>query len=73
MWGDATLFMRADQIDAAWSIVQPVLDAWRTAPAGGVPVYSAGTWGPEAADALPQRDGRVWHLPSVAEVTTHGS
>ena len=67
MWGDATLFMRADQIEAAWSIVQPVLDGWRTAPPRGVPVYPAGTWGPPAADALPQRDGRRWQTPSVAE------
>ena len=67
MWGDATLFMRADQIEASWSIVQPVLDAWRTAPEGGVPMYAAGTWGPPAAGALPQRDGRTWQTPSVAE------
>ena len=67
MWGDATLFMRADQIEASWSIVQPVLDAWRTAPPDGVPAYPAGAWGPQAADALPQRDGHAWHMPSVAE------
>ena len=66
MWGDATLFMRADQIEASWSIVQPVLDAWRAAPEGGVPGYPAGTWGPPAADLLPERDGRRWHAPSVA-------
>ncbi|HEV2439959.1 MAG TPA: glucose-6-phosphate dehydrogenase [bacterium] len=72
MWGDATLFMRADQIDASWSVVQPVLDAWRSA-AGGVPVYPAGTWGPEVAGALPRRDGRAWQFPGIAEETTHGS
>jgi glucose-6-phosphate 1-dehydrogenase len=74
MWGDATLFMRADQIDAAWSIVQPVLDAWhveqeRAAP---VPLYAAGGWGPDAADALPGRDGRAWHVPAATE-DPHGS
>ncbi|HLW47965.1 MAG TPA: glucose-6-phosphate dehydrogenase [bacterium] len=73
MWGDATLFMRADQIDASWSIVQPVLDAWRTVPPGGVPVYAAGSWGPQAAELLPARDGRAWCLPSLAEARTHGS
>jgi glucose-6-phosphate 1-dehydrogenase len=73
MWGDATLFMRADQIEASWSIVQPVLDAWRTAPPGGVPAYPAGTWGPQAAAALPQRDGHAWHTPSIAEAPTNGS
>jgi glucose-6-phosphate 1-dehydrogenase len=73
MWGDATLFMRADQIDASWSLVQPVLDAWRTAPCGGVPAYPAGSWGPEAAGALPERDGRAWHMPSIVEDTPHGS
>ncbi len=73
MWGDATLFMRADQIEASWSIVQPVLDAWRTAPPGGVPVYPAGAWGPEAADVLPGRDGRMWRVPSIIKEDTHGS
>ena len=72
MWGDATLFMRADQIDVSWSIVQPVLDAWR-APAGGLPAYPAGAWGPQAADALLQRDGYAWHVPSAAEEPVHGS
>jgi glucose-6-phosphate 1-dehydrogenase len=66
MWGDATLFMRADQIDTAWSIVQPVLDAWRSAPADGLPYYPAGSWGPTAAEALPAQDGRAWCAPALA-------
>ena len=73
MWGDPTLFMRADQIDASWSIVRPVLDAWAAAPAGAVPLYPAGSWGPEAAAALPQRDGRAWHTPGVLEEARRGS
>jgi glucose-6-phosphate 1-dehydrogenase len=73
MWGDATLFMRADQIDASWSIVQPVLDAWRTAPPGGLPQYAAGSWGPAAAEALPGQDGRTWCTPSIVEERGHGS
>jgi glucose-6-phosphate 1-dehydrogenase len=59
MVGDPTLFMRADMVEQAWRIVQPVLDAWtdRTE----VPVYESGSDGPAAADALIARDGnRVW-------------
>jgi len=73
MWGDATLFMRSDQIEAAWSIVQPVLDAWRTVPPDGVPVYPAGTWGPAEADRLPEGDGRAWNPPCITEEDAHGS
>jgi glucose-6-phosphate 1-dehydrogenase len=73
MWGDATLFMRADQIEAAWSIVQPVLDAWQAAPPDGIPTYPAGAWGPAAAESLPARDGRAWVPPSITEEGPHGS
>jgi glucose-6-phosphate 1-dehydrogenase len=73
MWGDATLFMRADQIDASWSIVQPVLDAWHAVAPAGLPLYPAGSWGPPAADSLPGQDGRAWCTPSVAEEHDHGS
>lgn len=60
MLGDQTLFQRADQIEAGWEVVQPLLDAW--ADGGGVPEeYSPGTSGPRAADALIARDGRRWH------------
>ena len=72
MWGDATLFMRADQVEAAWSIVQPVLDAWQTVPSGGIATYPAGTWGPGAADTLPGRDGRAWQPPSITEEHADG-
>ena len=49
--GDATLFIREDEVDVAWQIVQPMLDAIRS---GSVPVhpYKAGTWGPYASDEL---------------------
>ena len=60
MRGDATLFMRADQVEAAWSVVAPILDAWATPPPDGVPTYAAGTWGPAQADELLARDGRRW-------------
>jgi glucose-6-phosphate 1-dehydrogenase len=63
MEGDMTLFKRGDQVERAWEIMQPVLDAWATAPARGIPIYEAGTWGPEAADALIARDGHTWRRP----------
>lgn len=57
--GDAVLFMREDEIDAAWRVVDPLLAYWRTDPAD-FPNYAAGSWGPEAADELLARDGRKW-------------
>ncbi|MCB0085491.1 MAG: glucose-6-phosphate dehydrogenase, partial [Caldilineaceae bacterium] len=67
MLGDATLFMRADQVEIAWSIMQPILDAWATTPPTAFPNYPAGMWGPEAAEALIARDGRSWLLPVGTE------
>jgi glucose-6-phosphate 1-dehydrogenase len=58
--GDATLFQRADQVEAAWAVVQPVLDAWGNNAASNFPNYAAGTNGPPAADELLARDGRSW-------------
>jgi glucose-6-phosphate 1-dehydrogenase len=60
MIGDATLFQRADNIEGAWAQVQPVLDFWGTNPAKSFPNYLAGSYGPQAADAMLQRDGRSW-------------
>jgi glucose-6-phosphate 1-dehydrogenase len=60
MLGDQSLFTRADEVEAAWSIVTPIHDAWVEAPAPDFPNYAAGTWGPEAADDLIERDGRRW-------------
>jgi glucose-6-phosphate 1-dehydrogenase len=60
MIGDATLFQRADGIEAAWRIVQPVIDAWREAGASGLAFYKAGSDGPEEAEQLLDRDGRHW-------------
>ena len=61
--GDATLFMRSDQVEAAWALVQPVLDAWAGTVPPEFPNYAAGTWGPAAADRLLARDGRSWLEP----------
>jgi glucose-6-phosphate 1-dehydrogenase len=63
MQGDMTLFKRGDQVEEAWGIMAPVLEAWSTAPRGRLPIYEAGTWGPEAADALVARDGNAWRRP----------
>ncbi len=60
MIGDATLFQRADNIEAGWRAVQPILDLWSSTPASDFPNYVAGGDGPAAADELLARDGRVW-------------
>jgi glucose-6-phosphate 1-dehydrogenase len=63
MTGDATLFHRADIVDAGWQIVDPVLEAWAAAPRDGLAFYPAGTWGPAEAAALLAREGRSWRDP----------
>ncbi|HEV2878243.1 MAG TPA: glucose-6-phosphate dehydrogenase [Candidatus Eremiobacteraceae bacterium] len=60
MKGDQTLFDRADGVEAAWALVDPVLRAWESQRSVAFPNYDAGTWGPAAADALLERDGRKW-------------
>jgi glucose-6-phosphate 1-dehydrogenase len=60
MIGDATLFQRADAVEAGWRIVQPFLDAWSGAGGEGLASYPAGSEGPGEADALLQRDRRRW-------------
>jgi glucose-6-phosphate 1-dehydrogenase len=61
MVGDSTLFHRTDMVEAAWRIATPILDAWRVLPPPDFPDYAAGSWGPAAADALMQQDGRSWY------------
>jgi glucose-6-phosphate 1-dehydrogenase len=58
--GDASLFTRADEVEQAWGIVTPVIDAWVDLPAPAFPDYAAGSWGPAAADELMAREGRRW-------------
>jgi glucose-6-phosphate 1-dehydrogenase len=60
MLGDASLFTRADEVEAAWAIASPVLDSWSREAAPSFPNYPAGSWGPDAADTLLERDGRRW-------------
>ncbi len=62
MIGDATLFQRADMVEAGWSVVTPVLDVWKALRPRNFPNYPAGTWGPKEADDLLARDGRKWRL-----------
>jgi glucose-6-phosphate 1-dehydrogenase len=63
--GDATLFQRADNIEAGWKAVQPILDAWRETPRA-LAFYPAGSWGPPEADELLHRDRRHWRHPNEA-------
>jgi glucose-6-phosphate 1-dehydrogenase len=65
--GDATQFMRADQLEAAWSILTPILEGWEAVPAADFPNYAAGTWGPESAEVLIAQDGRSWIAPDLGE------
>lgn len=58
--GDATLFDRADSVEAAWALLDPVLRHWAETPAPEFPNYAAGSWGPQAAEELLERDGRHW-------------
>ena len=60
MIGDATLFQRADTVEAGWHAVQPILDAWANNSPCDFPNYMAGGDGPPAADELLARDGRAW-------------
>ncbi len=62
MVGDPTLFIRSDEVDQAWQIVDPLLEVWasKSVPLAG---YAAGTWGPRQADQLIERDGRQWRTP----------
>jgi len=59
MLGDSTLYARRDMVERGWEIVTPILEAW-TKPAPDFPNYEAGSWGPQAAFELIERDGRNW-------------
>jgi len=58
--GDATLFQRADQVEAAWALVEPVLKGWANTTPRHFPNYGAGSEGPSAANDLLAKDGRSW-------------
>jgi glucose-6-phosphate 1-dehydrogenase len=56
--GDRTLFIREDEIERSWEIVQPIIDFWRDDPR--IPIYPPGSLGPREAEDFIRRDGRVW-------------
>jgi glucose-6-phosphate 1-dehydrogenase len=60
--GNATLFMRGDQVEAAWKVITPIMEAWQTRTPVDFPNYSPGSWGPEDAEALIAKDGFHWAI-----------
>jgi glucose-6-phosphate 1-dehydrogenase len=73
MKGDPTLFQRADMVEAAWTVVQPILDVWKALPPRDFPNYASGTWGPVQAMELLRRDGREWRDPARPTAELQGS
>jgi glucose-6-phosphate 1-dehydrogenase len=64
--GDPTLFMRADQVEAAWKVVMPILDAWKKNPLKDLYFYEAGSWGPQEARLLVKPHAEKWfQLPRI--------
>lgn len=63
MRNDPTLFKRADQVEEAWKVVMPIINIWASGIPGDFPNYPAGTWGPEAANALLAQEGHNWPYP----------
>jgi glucose-6-phosphate 1-dehydrogenase len=75
--GDATLFIRRDEVETAWQIADGIRQAWDGKPLSNREFYAAGTWGPVAADDLLARGGHVWHEPvafrfATSPATTEG-
>jgi glucose-6-phosphate 1-dehydrogenase len=62
MLGDATLFQRADMVEAGWSVVSPILNSWSRS-RSPIPKYISGSWGPKETRELLERDGRRWRNP----------
>ena len=60
--GDPSLFARSDEIENAWTLIDPVLTAWENGTAPSVATYTKGTWGPQEADTMLARGGRIWRL-----------
>jgi len=60
MIGDATLFQRADMVEAGWTVIDPMLDVWKALPPRKFPNYASGTWGPAESDQLLEADNRQW-------------
>jgi glucose-6-phosphate 1-dehydrogenase len=62
MHGDAALFARADEIELAWGLIDPILASWQEPDAPPLAEYEPGSWGPAEADQLLAREGRAWLL-----------
>jgi glucose-6-phosphate 1-dehydrogenase len=60
MIGDPTLFIRSDEVEHSWRIVDPIVAHWQESE-GRIPFYEAASWGPPEGDQLLERDGRAWH------------
>jgi len=67
MVGDATLFIRRDEVETAWQIVDSIRSAWNGKPLSNREFYAAGTWGPVASDDLLAQSGHAWHEPLVVK------
>jgi glucose-6-phosphate 1-dehydrogenase len=67
MRGDATLYMRADQAEAAWSVLAPILEMWEAVRPTDFPNYQAGTWGPEDTEILLAQNGHSWVMPTFLQ------
>jgi len=63
--GDATLFIRRDEVEAAWEIIDPIRTDWSARPLTDAEFYTSGTWGPSAADQLLAHAGHAWRNPQV--------
>jgi glucose-6-phosphate 1-dehydrogenase len=63
MMGDSTLFTRGDEVEAAWTFIQGILDEWANEPRETILTYESGSWGPQAADEFIWQDGRRWRRP----------
>ncbi len=63
--GDATLFTRSDEVNAAWAFTNSILEAWKNNPVKNLPVYESGTWGPPGADDFINSNCRRWREPVV--------
>jgi glucose-6-phosphate 1-dehydrogenase len=71
MVGDATLFIRSDEVQQAWKIVDPYLKAW-SEPGGAMHFYPAGSWGPHMAELLVERSGDEWRNPVIDQELSGG-
>jgi glucose-6-phosphate 1-dehydrogenase len=63
MIGEMTLFTRSDEVEAAWRLIDPLLEYWEKHPASPMPTYAAGSWGPRESDELIGRENGGWRTP----------